>query len=454
MNRTNTCGELNISHVDKEVVIAGWVQTRRNLGKIVFLDVRDRAGLVQVVCVPNDLGADYELLKDVHSEYVVEIAGLVNRRGAKNINPDLATGEVEVLAKGFKILAKAEALPLDLNDEKIGLDVHLDNLPLTLRAEKYRALFKIQAETVRGFRDFLISRGFIEFQAPKIVAAAAEGGAGVFEVKYLKNKATLAQSPQLYKQIMVGVFERVFCVGNVFRAEEHATTRHLNEYTSLDFEMGFINDHHDIMDMETDLLRYVLDYLDKTVSGELKLWNYERPELPEKAPVFKLREVQALIKKETGVDHTKEPDLEPSEEKWICDYVKKKFNSDFVYVTHYPTSKRPMYAYVDNDDPEFTKSFDLLFKGVEITSGGQRFNDYDELVQSMKNKGLKPKDFEFYLEAFKYGMPTEGGIGMGLERLTAKLLDIDNIKYATLFPRDLNRIDLQISPPEYKKHDT
>lgn len=451
MSRTNTCGELNISHVGKEVTIAGWVQTRRNLGKIVFLDVRDRAGLVQVVCVPNDLGADYDLLKDVHGEYVVEIAGLVNKRGAKNVNPDLTTGEVEVLAKGFKVLAKADALPLDLNDEKIGLDVHLDNLPLTLRAEKYRALFKIQAEIVRGFRDYLIKEGFIEFQAPKIVAAAAEGGAGVFEVKYLKNKATLAQSPQLYKQIMVGVFERVFCVGNVFRAEEHATTRHLNEYTSLDLEFGMIEDHHDVMNLETDLLRYILDHLDKTVPSELKLWNYARPELPEKAPVFKLREVQQLIKKETEVDHTNEPDLEPSEEKWICDYVKKKFNSDFVYVTHYPTAKRPMYAYVDKDDPEFTKSFDLLFRGVEITSGGQRFNDYDELVASMKSKGLDQNDFEFYLEAFKYGMPPEGGLGMGLERLTARLLDIDNVKYATLFPRDLNRIDLQISPPEYKK---
>lgn len=451
MKRTNTCGELNIKHSGQEVVIAGWVETRRNLGKIVFLDVRDRAGMVQVVCVPNDLGADYDLLKDVHSEYVVEIIGLVNKRGAKNINPDLLTGEIEVLAKGFKILAKAAALPLDLDDEKIGLDVHLDNLPLTLRSKKYRALFKIQAEIVRGFRDYLINIGFTEFQAPKIVAAAAEGGAGVFEVKYLKNQATLAQSPQLYKQIMVGVFERVFCVGNVFRAEEHATTRHLNEYTSLDLEFGMIEDHHDVIDLEIDLLRYILDHLDRTVSHELKLWNYARPELPKKVPIFKLREVQELIKTETKIDHTKEPDLEPSEEKWICDYVKKKFKSDFVFITHYPTAKRPMYTYVDKEDPEFTKSFDLLFRGVEITSGGQRFNDFNELIASMKNKGLNPKDFEFYLEAFKYGLPPEGGLGMGLERLTARLLEIDNVKYATLFPRDLNRIDLQISPPEYKQ---
>lgn len=450
--RTHTCGELNKNNVGQEVTIAGWVQTRRDLGKIVFLDVRDRAGLVQVVCVPNDLGIDYEAVKEVHNEFVVEIGGMVNARGPKNINPDLASGEIEILAKGFKILAKAEPLPLDLEDEKIGLDVHLDYLPLTLRSEKYRALFKIQAEIVRGFRDYLIGQEFTEIQAPKIVAAAAEGGADVFEVKYLKNKATLAQSPQFYKQIMVGVFERVFAVGNCFRAEQHATTRHLNEFTGLDLEMGMITDHHDIMNLETEMLKYILNHLDKAVGRELKLWNYVRPELPDKVPFFKLREVQELIKKETGVDHTAEPDLEPGEEKWIGEYAKKQFNSDFVFVTHYPTSKRPMYTYPDEKDPEFTKSFDLLFRGVEITSGGQRFNDYNGLVESMKNKGLNPDDFKFYLEAFKFGMPPEGGLGMGLERLTARLLEIDNVKYATLFPRDLNRIDLQISPPEYKQN--
>ncbi len=449
--RTHTCGELNKNIVGQEVTIVGWVQTRRDLGKIVFLDIRDRAGLVQVVCVPVDLGADYEFVKEVHGEFVVEISGVVNQRGPKNVNSNLASGEVEVLAKGFKILAKAEPLPLDLTDEKIGLDVHLDYLPLTLRAEKYRALFKIQAGIVRGFRDYLLGQDFTEFQAPKIVAAAAEGGAGVFEVKYLKNKATLAQSPQLYKQIMVGVFERVFCIGNVFRAEEHATTRHLNEYTSLDLEFGMIQDHHDVMNLETELLRYILNYLEQTVARELKLWNYLRPELPDRIPFLKLREVQALIKKETGVDHTNEPDLDPGEEKWIGEYAKRELHSDFIFVTHYPTAKRPMYTYVDKEDPEFTKSFDLLFRGMEITSGGQRFNDYQELVASMKNKSLNPDDFQFYLEAFKYGLPPEGGLGLGLERLTAKLLDIDNIKYATLFPRDLNRIDLQISPPEYKQ---
>ncbi|MBI5729495.1 MAG: aspartate--tRNA(Asn) ligase [Candidatus Magasanikbacteria bacterium] len=441
-----------VSKVGAEVTIKGWVNARRNMGKIVFLDIRDRAGTIQTVGVPSQMTPEsVERLKEVRLEWVLELKGAVQERGAKQKNPNSPTGAVELLIKELKVLAKAEPLPLDLEDEKIGLGIHLDYLPITLRSEKYRALFKIQAEIVRGFRDYLNAQGFTEIQAPKIVAAAAEGGADVFEVKYLKNKATLAQSPQFYKQIMVGVFERVFAVGNCFRAEQHATTRHLNEFTGLDLEFGMIEDHHDVMNLETELLRHILNHLDKTVSSELKLWSYIRPELPEKIPYFKLREVQELIKKETGVDHTNEPDLEPGEEKWLGNYVQEKHHSDFVFITHYPTAKRPMYTYPDEADPEFTKSFDLLFRGVEITSGGQRFNDYNQLVQSMKNKGLNPEDFKFYLESFQYGMPPEGGLGLGLERLTARLLGVDNVKEATLFPRDLNRIDLQLSPPEYKQ---
>lgn len=438
--------------VGEEVVLQGWVNARRNMGKIVFLDVRDRRGVVQVVGVPSELDeASNELLKEIRPEWVVEIRGMVNARGAKQQNLNMPTGMVEVLAKGIAVMAKAEPLPLDLEDEKIGLDIHLDFLPITLRTDKYRAVFKIQAEIVRGFRDYLISQDFTEIQAPKIVAASAEGGADVFEVKYLKNKATLAQSPQFYKQIMVGVFERVFAVGNCFRAEQHATTRHLNEFTGLDLEMGMIKDHHDVMNLEIEMLRHILNHLDATCMAELKLWNYVRPSIPENVPFFKLREAQQIIKDETGVDHTSEPDLEPGEERFMGEYAKKKFESDFIFITHYPTSKRPMYTYPDETDLEFTKSFDLLFRGIEITSGGQRFNDYNQLVESMKRKELNPDDFKFYLEAFKYGMPPEGGLGMGLERLTARLLEIDNVKYATLFPRDLNRIDLQLSPPEYKQ---
>jgi nondiscriminating aspartyl-tRNA synthetase len=441
-----------ISQIGKKTIIKGWVNTRRDMGKIVFFDLRDRAGIIQVVCVPSELDeASLTTMKEARSEWVLEIKGIVQERGGKQINPNLPTGNVEVLAKEIKVLAKAEILPFDLEDEKMGLDVYLDHLPITLRAAKKRALFKAQAEIVEAFRAFLHSKNFTEFQAPKIVGGSTEGGANVFTIDYFGTKAFLGQSPQFYKQIMVGVFERVFTVGNVYRAEEHATSRHINEYTSLDFEMGMIKDHTDIMDLETEMLKYIVDHLKKTIPEELKILNFIEPLIPAKIPVMKLREVQALIKTETGVDHTAEPDLEPGEERWICEYAKEKFDSDFIFVTHYPTSKRPMYTFPDESDPEFTKSFDLLFRGIEITTGGQRINDYEQLSNNIKKWGMDPENFKFYLEAFKYGMPPEGGLGMGLERLTAKLFGIENIKEATLFPRDLNRIDLQISLPDDKK---
>lgn len=438
--------------VGQTVLLQGQVSARRNMGKIIFLDLRDWSGTVQVVAGTKELDeASRERLKEIRPEWVVEVRGTVNRRGEKQQNANQPTGAVEVLASEILVLAAAEPLPLDLEDEKIGLDVHLDYLPITLRAEKWRAVFKIQSEIVIAFRSFLNLKGFTEFQAPKIVGASTEGGANVFRIKYFNSEAFLAQSPQFYKQIMVGIFERVFTVGNVYRAEEHATTRHLNEYTSLDLEFGFITDHTDIMNLENEWLVYLMEHLNKTVPNELKLWNFVAPLTPAQIPAFKLREVQELIKKETGVDHTSEPDLEPGEEKWLGEYVKEKFNSDFVFVTHYPTAKRPMYTYPDETDPDYTKSFDLLFRGIEITTGGQRINDYNQLVSNIKKWGLNPDNFKFYLEAFKYGMPPEGGLAVGLERLTARLLGIENVKQATLFPRDLNRIDLQISPPDSKK---
>ena len=425
--------------IGEEVVLKGYVNARRNMGKIVFLDLRDYKGMIQVVGVPSELDEkSVEELKKIRPEWVIEIKGVINERGEKQKNLELPTGTVELLAKEIKVLSEAEPLPIDLEDEKIGLDIHLDYLPITLRNAKWKALFKIQAEVVEAFRAFLRSKDFTEFQCPKLVGDSTEGGANVFKMDYFGHQAFLAQSPQFYKQILVGVYERVFTVGNVYRAEEHATTRHVNEYTSLDLEFGMINDHTDVIELETEFLNYLLDHLEKTVSAELKLWDFVKPELPKDVPVYKLREVQEIVKKETGVDHTAEPDLEPNEEKFISEYVKKKFNSDFVYVTHYPTDKRPLYTYPDESDPEYTKSFDLLFRGVEVTTGGQRINNYEQLVENIKKWGLDPDKFKFYLQAFKFGMLPEGGLAIGLERLTAKLLGIENIKRSTLFPRDLN----------------
>jgi len=428
--------------IGEEVKLAGWVDVRRDHGKLIFIDLRDMSGKVQMVALPNHKEA-HEIASKLRSEWVVEIIGKVNKRPEKMINKNEELGEVEVEITEVKILSEAE-IPFE-KEAMTNLDTHLDNLPLTLRTEKSKAVFKVQAEITKAFREFLNQENFTEFQSPKLIGEDAEGGANSFDVTYFKHIAHLAQSPQLYKQIMVGVFERVFAVGNVYRAEKHSTTRHLNEYTSLDMEMGFIQDHTDIMKMENRLLKFIINALKETCGKEFELLKATVPEVPENIPAMKLREAQEIIKKETGEDCVKEPDLEPQHERWLCEYAKKQFGSDFIFITHFPMAKRPFYTHEDENDIGYAKGFDLLFRGVEITTGAQRIHKYDELVEALKKKGLNPDKFSFYLQAFKCGMPPHGGFGMGLERLTAKLLGLENVKEATLFPRDLNRIDTLLS---------
>ncbi len=428
--------------IGKEITIKGWINARRNMGKIVFCDMRDRSGLVQVVMVPAELDeASKNVLPELRPEYVLEIRGIVNERGEKQKNPNQATGNVEVLAKEIKILAAAETLPYDL-DAELHMDAYLDNMPFNLRADKQRAIFKIQAALVQGFRKHLTANDFTEFQSPKIVAGATEGGANVFTIDYFGNKAYLGQSPQFYKQIMVGIYERVFTTGNVYRAEEHDTNRHINEYTSLDFEMGYINSYKDVMEMVYGTLEAMIASVREACPEEVKLLNVQLPEFVHPVPQMKLKEAQKILEDEYNEKGClNEPDLEPHQERQICEYAKKKWNSDFLVITHYPVSKRPMYTYEDPADPGFTGSFDVLFRGTEIVTGGQRINEYEKLVNNMIKFGLKPEGYAYYLQAFKYGMPPEGGIGMGLERVTWQLLGLDNIKKATLFPRDRTRID-------------
>ncbi|MFA6278916.1 MAG: aspartate--tRNA(Asn) ligase [Candidatus Paceibacterota bacterium] len=431
MERT-LIGELG-NHVGKTVSISGWVDVRRDHGKLVFLDVRDRSGKVQVICLTNHPEVLTEGSK-LHPEDVVSIEGVVNERPEK-MRVEGMNGNVELEALSIAVLAQAQELPFE-KDTEVNLDTYLDNLPLTLRSERARAIFKVQAEIVNAYRTFLMSEGFIEFQAPKLIGDDAEGGADVFTVPYFYDKtAHLATSPQFYKQIMVGVLERVFTVGNVYRAEKHATTRHLNEYTSLDMEMGFITDHRDLMALETRLMRSLVTHLEATCAEEFKILGVELPAAPETFPVLKLREAQKIL----GVAEA--PDLEPEHERALCEWAKQEHGSDFIFITHYPVSKRPMYTMEDSDDLGYTKSFDLLFRGVEITTGGQRRHEYENLVEGIKMKGLDSEKFSYYLQAFKYGMPPHGGWGMGLERLTQKMLGLANVKEATLFPRDLNRID-------------
>lgn len=430
-------------HVGEAVSISGWVDVRRDHGKLVFLVIRDRSGNVQaVVSAKNE--AAFQTASELRGEWVVRLQGEVKER-PESMRKDEQNGSIELGISSIEILGKAQELPFD-TDAELNLDTLLDYRPLTLRRAHERAIFKVQAEIVRAYREFLNGQGFTEFQAPKFVGDDAEGGGNIFKVEYFKDRnAYLATSPQLYKQIMVGVFERVFAAGNVFRAEKHATTRHLNEYTSLDMEMGFIEDHTTIMDMEENFMRFLMQRLSETCAEEFVLLGATLPEVPEQFPRLKLREAQAIITKETGVDCTQEPDLEPEHERWLCEWAKREKGSDFIFITHYPVSKRPFYTYEDEQDLGFTKSFDLLFRGVEITTGGQRIHDYETLLKKLEQKGLSPENFSFYLQAFKYGMPPHGGWGMGLERLTEKLLGFENLREATLFPRDMNRIDVRLA---------
>lgn len=442
MKRT-LIGNLSAS-AGEEVLIKGWVDVRRDQGKLVFFDFRDMSGYVQGVVLPGD-DALMESAKAVRTEFVVSVEGIVNKRPEKNIQEGKVNGDIELEIKKIEILAAPEALPFEL-DTELNLDTYLDYLPLTLRSKRSRAIFKVQAEIVRAYRAFLNSEGFTEFQAPKLIGDDAEGSGEVFEVPYFYGKtAHLATSPQLYKQIMVGALERVFSVGIVFRAEKHSTTRHLNEYTSLDVEIGFIEDHRDVMAVETRLMGYIARELRERCAAEFEYLGADIPEVPTEIPSMKLREAQELIFKETGKDKRQEPDLEPEDERWLCEWSRKEQNSDFIFVTHYPVSKRPMYTYEDPTDPGYTNGFDLLFRGVEITTGGQRRHDYQNLIDGIRMKGLDPEKFSYYLQAFKYGIPPHGGWGMGLERLTAKFLNLQNVKEATLFPRDINRIDTRLS---------
>lgn len=431
MERT-LIGELG-QHVGETIKIAGSVDVRRDQGKMVFFDFRDRTGVVQGVVLPGSEAL--ETAKETGKEFVVCVTGVVNKRPEKNVVADRQNGDIELEVQSLKVLGKAAALPFD-TDAEINLDTMLDYRPLTVRRDRERLIFKTQHEIIAGFREYLDQNGFTEFQAPKLVGDDAEGGAGVFKVEYFKDRtAYLATSPQLYKQMMVGAFERVYTTGAQFRAEKHATTRHLNELAMLDFEMGFVKDHTDVMAMLEGTLKHITKRLGEKLPGQIPL-----PLVPEHFPVVKLREAQEIL----GVSQD-EPDLEPEHERALSEWAAKEKGSDFIFVTHYPVSKRPFYTMEDPEDPGMTKSFDLLFRGVEIVSGSQRVHDYDMLVEKIRSKGLDPEKFSFYLMAFKYGMPPHGGIGMGLERLTQKFLLLENVKEATLFPRDMNRIDVLLS---------
>lgn len=420
--------------LNSNVSVNGAVHNIRDMSDIAFLILRKRDGIFQCVLNKTD-----EKLRDALREISEGATVLVS---GKLIENEKAVHGVELHISEIEVLSEpTDTMPIKISKFKMktSLNAKLDYRPISLRNIRERAKFKIQEGIVRGFRDYLHSQGFTEVHTPKLGAKSAEGGANLFRLEYFHKPAILQQSPQFYKQMMVGVFDRVFEVGPVFRAEKHNTKRHLNEYTSLDFEMGYIDSFYDIMEMETGFIKYTFNLLKKEYAKELKILELEIPEV-DKIPTMSFNDAKKAASEKYGREIKNPYDLEPEEEQLIGKYAKEEFGSDFVFITHYPSKKRPFYAMDDDDDKRFTKSFDLLYKGLEITTGGQRIHDYEELMNKLQKRGMSDEGMEDYLSAFKCGMPPHGGLGIGLERFTMQLLDEENVREATLFPRDLSRL--------------
>lgn len=417
----------------KTVRMNGAVHTIRNMGEVAFVILRKAEGLVQ--CVFEEGVTQFDL-KALREESAVEVTGRVK-------SEERAPHGFEIRLEEIKVLSQpAQIMPIAINKWKMNtsLETKLELRPISLRNVRERAKFRIQEGIVRGFRDYLHSQGFTEIHTPKIVSRGAEGGSNVFKLDYFNKKAELGQSPQFYKQTMVGVFDRVFEVGPVFRAEKHNTTRHLNEYIGLDFEMGYIDGFEDVMAMETGALQAIMALLAKDYKKELDMLEVTLPDVS-KIPAVRFDKAKELVSEKYNRKIRNPYDLEPEEELLIGRYFKEEYGSDFVFVTHYPSKKRPFYAMDDPADPKFTLSFDLLFKGLEVTTGGQRIHDYDQIIAKMEKRGMDPEDIASYLMIFKYGMPPHGGLGIGLERLTMRLLDEQNVRETSLFPRDVTRLE-------------
>ena len=422
------------AHAGEEVVIKGMIHRIREMTGFAFVIIRTAREVIQCVYSPDF--SDYRMDDTVVEGCAVKVTGKIVKDQTRDDRYEMQIHGIEVLS------TPAEQMPIVINKKQldnIPLDLNLNMRPVTLRNPKERAVFKIQEGIARGFREFLFAQGFTEIRTPKINAQGAEGGANIFKLDYFGKQVFLAQSPQFYKQMLVPIYERVFEVGPVFRAEHHDTSRHLNEYISMDFEMGFIDSFYDIMNMETGALKYIMALLKRDYAEEIALLNVNLPEIGE-IPIVKFMDAKDIIVKKFKKKITDFRDFEPEEEQLLGKWAKQEYNSDFLFVTHYPSEKRPIYAMDDHADPKYTLSFDLLFRGIEITTGGQRIHDYNEQVAKMKARGMNPDDFESYLMAHKYGMPPHGGLGLGLERITMHLLGFKNVRYASMFPRDINRV--------------
>jgi len=443
--------EDTIEKVEESVEIQGYIETIRLHGKIAFLDVRDMTGIMQVVVIQSQTPEAFETVQKLRPQFVVEIEGIIHKRNERNINPNSKTGSVELESKSLTILSEAEVLPFDMGMENLDLQLPtlLDWRPLTLRHKKTRGIFSVQEALLEGFRKASREAGCTEIVVPTISASSTEGGAEVFKVKYYEHDAFLTQSPQLYKQMMVPVFERVFTISHAYRAEPSVTTRHLSEVTQMDCELGFV-DFNSLLDSLESIAAKMIQYTEESRKEILESFGVE-PVLYGTIPRLRLSDAQDIIFKETGRDNRGEKDLDPQDEIDICAWAKKEHGSDFVTITHFPIKKRAFYTHPDPENPDLSLSFDLLFRGVEISSGSMRIHEYNALVQAIKDKNMDPGAFEMYLKAFRFGMPPEGGFSLGLERITMHMLNLSNVREASLFPRDMERVDERFSKEEKKE---
>jgi nondiscriminating aspartyl-tRNA synthetase len=421
------------NHIGQRVKLQGWLHNLRRMGQVNFLLLRNRTDLlVQAVLGKEDLAS----LEGLQMESVLEVSGVVTAAPLAPSGAELHNVELSV------ITPVTEILPFELNKPDVAatLPVFLDHATVGHRHPRRRAILRLAAGIAAGFRKMLDTAGFTEIFSPKIVASATESGANVFQIDYFGQPAYLAQSPQFYKQIMVGVFEKVYEVGPVFRAEPHSTTRHLSEYVSLDIEMGFIEDHFTVMDCLSDVIKGILAHLSERYADALEMLEVEMPKISESIPWIYFPDAQQLIYEREGIDARGEPDLAPEHERALGEWAREKFGSDLMYVTGYPMAKRPFYTHPDPANPVYSNSFDLLFRGVELVTGGQRLHLHADYLTAAKKAGLPLEACEAYLECFKYGMPPHGGFAIGLERFVMQLLRLDNVRWATLFPRDLTRL--------------
>lgn len=421
------------AHIGEIVRLHGSIYKIRKMSSFAFVLLRTKRQMVQCVYEPAYARFALEELKE---EACVRFTAEVIREERSRSGYDLHLLEVEILSE------PEEVSPVVINQKRVNTSIEnlLDYRPITLRNEKERAVFQIQARICQAFREFLDGQHFTEIHTPKLVAAGAEGGANIFSLSYFGEQAYLAQSPQFYKQAMVPVYERVFEIGPVFRAEKHNTQRHLNEYTSMDFEMGFIDGFEDIMQMETKVLQNIMAVLKADYAPQLAALHVSVPDVTS-IPAVRFDDAKRMVSEKYGRAIRDPFDLEPEEEQLISRLFAEEYGSEFVFVTHYPSKKRPFYAADDPEDPRYTLSFDLLFRGLEVTTGGQRIHDYDTQVAKLIKKGMNPEDFAGYLMIHKYGTCPHGGLGLGLERLTARLLGENNVRETCLFPRDQQRIE-------------